>query len=538
MAETTISGQIAPKTLQAVTSIKGKTTQQANSVFDILLALLQSGELSGKIIPGANGQFEIAIDDTALTGAGGAGKKTVKAGGLVLGQNSKQAGGADPELPGASGQSTQAEKAAVVNLIASLSSGGKAAAGQVPASAAKADSPALIKAMSGQDGKISAAAGNPEKYSAAVKAGTNMTAVDDLKSAAAKQDGKNFRADLADAAGQKGGISAAPPEQARPGRDAAGEKNRTAAKAAEADNSSGLKSAIQDAAVRGAESAGLHKGNTSGSGAEDFRARLGVNTGEKTAARAANAGAAGAETAKAAARDENGASALRAEPADGAMAGRGSGASESSAVKGAENRADREAAAAPRGETARPGQALSGGMMVQGTAAGSNALSSGDGASGADFNQAVMEQVSGGTIELYRNGGGRVRLSLNPPELGSVDMDLVVDRNGMKLVLFSDSGDVRNVLQANMDQLRGSLHDQGMSRFDILVQDRPASDSSGWPAGGGSGRESMFGGSGSDSGQFHAGGGNGHAAGSRPADSGAAIAASRENSSGELSVFA
>jgi flagellar hook-length control protein FliK len=182
---------------------------------------------------------------------------------------------------------------------------------------------------------------------------------------------------------------------------------------------------------------------------------------------------------------------------------------------------------------------MSGGAGVQGAAAGSNAVSVGDSASVADFNQAVMEQVSGGTIELYRNGGGRVRLSLNPPELGSVDMDLVVDRNGMKLVLFSDSGDVRSVLQANMDQLRGSLHDQGVSRFDILVQDRPASDSGGWQAGGGSGRESMFGGSGSDSGQLRAdGGGSGAAAAPGAADNNAAIAASRENSNGELSVFA
>jgi len=158
------------------------------------------------------------------------------------------------------------------------------------------------------------------------------------------------------------------------------------------------------------------------------------------------------------------------------------------------------------------------------------------------FSRAMVEQVSGGTIELFRNGGGRVRLSINPPELGGIDLDLIVDRNGVKLILTSESGEVRNVMQANMDQLRSSLHDQGMNRFDIQIQDRlqdrPGMDSGGWTPDGNSGRDSM---QSNSSGQFRPGNGEGGAsalARGTGDNREAAIGAGRENSNGELSVFA
>lgn len=536
VADTTISGQISSKPLQASTSSQSKTAQKANTVFDILLALFQSGGLSGKILPGVNGEFEIADGASLTAGANGQGKKTLKTAGLEPVQNKKQGGkaqGADPDLSGITGIPAAAEKAGTVNLIASLNSGGKASAGHVPANAVKTDSPAVIKAMSRQDAGMSSAGRKAEKGNADATAGANKTDGIDLKTVAAAQDGKNFRTDLADAAGQKNGISAALPEQAKSGRDAAGDRNKTGPKAPDAENSSSLKGAIQDAAVKGAESAALHKNSAAGPGAEDFRARLKESAGERTAARPADTTAANSEAAKAAARDDSRISGPRAENAESGAAGRFNSPAETG--KGTEARADREAAAAPRGEAVKPGQALSGGIGIQ-AASGFTAVS-GENTSGEAFNQSVVGQVSGGTVDLYRNGGGRVRLSLNPPELGSVDMDLIVDRNGMKLVLFSESGEVRNVLQANMDQLRSSLHDQGMNRFDILVQDRPASDSGGWHAGN-SGRESMSGGSSGDGGQFSPNKGE-NGAPARPTDNGAAApAAGRENSNGELSVFA
>ena len=184
---------------------------------------------------------------------------------------------------------------------------------------------------------------------------------------------------------------------------------------------------------------------------------------------------------------------VRAEHADSGATGRLNNPAELLNVKGTEIKIDKESVF--RTEAAKtPGQTVSGGIHAQGAALAFR-VAAGPGADntlGSSLTGAMLEQVSGGTIELFRTGGGRVRLSLNPPELGGIDLDLIVDRNGVKLILTSESGEVRNVMQANMDQLRSSLHDQGMNRFDIqIVQDRPGMDSGGWHAGSNSGRDSM-----------------------------------------------
>ncbi len=528
VADTTISGQISSNPLQTSTSGKSKTALRTNAMFDILLALFQSGGLSGKIIPGVSGGFAIAEGVSPATGAGEGNAMAVPHLNNVNARNKKTGKGAVPDIFAVAGASAAPEKGPAVNPAASLNSGGKASARHVSANAMKADSPALPKAMSKQEGRMPSPDETETKDAKPGKdgpaaAGTHKADGTELKSAAAAQDGRSFRTELAGSIGEKNGVAAAA-EQAKSGRETGGERNKAGQKAAEADSASGLKGIIQDSAVKGAEAAALRKGS---------EAVLKENAGEKTGVHPAGADMPNPESAKIAVRDENRISSPRVEPAEGGLAARSNSPAENG--KSAEARADRETPAVPKGEPARTGQALSGAVGIQ-AASGSSAVSASEGASGEAFNQAVIGQVSGGTIELYRGGGGRVRLSLDPPDLGSVDMDLIVDRNGVKLVLFSEAGEVRNVLQANMDQLRGSLHDQGMNRFDIIVQDRPASDGGGWQAGN-SGRESMSGGSGGEGGQSRPGNETGAPA-ALPGDGKAALAAGRENQSGELNVFA
>lgn len=91
--------------------------------------------------------------------------------------------------------------------------------------------------------------------------------------------------------------------------------------------------------------------------------------------------------------------------------------------------------------------------------------------------QAVISQVLDGVDSALKNEYSRVRMELNPPQLGTLDMDLLVNHDRVRLVIMADGQDVRNILQGNMDQLRSSLEQQGlkMDGVNVFVQDRHAS---------------------------------------------------------------
>jgi hypothetical protein len=64
---------------------------------------------------------------------------------------------------------------------------------------------------------------------------------------------------------------------------------------------------------------------------------------------------------------------------------------------------------------------------------------------------------------------GRIRMVLNPPQLGTVDMDVSIRNNKVCAVLHTDSSDVRHALQSNMEQLKISFHNQGLTVDSISV---------------------------------------------------------------------
>jgi flagellar hook-length control protein FliK len=89
--------------------------------------------------------------------------------------------------------------------------------------------------------------------------------------------------------------------------------------------------------------------------------------------------------------------------------------------------------------------------------------------------QAVMSQVLDGATQILRNGSGRMVMSLLPPQLGTLDLDVVVQNNRVKMVMMADSQEVKQLLQAGMDDLRNALQDKGfqIDRLEVLVQNRP-----------------------------------------------------------------
>ncbi len=107
--------------------------------------------------------------------------------------------------------------------------------------------------------------------------------------------------------------------------------------------------------------------------------------------------------------------------------------------------------------------------------------------------QAVMSQVLDGAVEVLRNGSGRVALTLQPPQLGTLDLDVAVKDNRVTMIMLADNQEVKQMLQSGMDDLRNALQDKGfqIDRLEVLVQNRPDDAGAGfWQQAGFAGNDS------------------------------------------------
>jgi len=86
--------------------------------------------------------------------------------------------------------------------------------------------------------------------------------------------------------------------------------------------------------------------------------------------------------------------------------------------------------------------------------------------------QDLIEQIVN-SRQLLEKGEGRVKLTLNPPSLGTLDMDVRVRSNRVEVTVMADNKDVRQILQTHLDDLKNALQDRGlqMDRFNIQWQD-------------------------------------------------------------------
>ena len=97
------------------------------------------------------------------------------------------------------------------------------------------------------------------------------------------------------------------------------------------------------------------------------------------------------------------------------------------------------------------------------------------GASGIEM-QAVIDHILE-TRQGASNNFGRVRILLNPPDLGAIDLDIVVRRERVEVVMTADNATVQQALQSRSDDIRMALHrhDLKMEGFQVLLQDNGTS---------------------------------------------------------------
>ncbi len=89
------------------------------------------------------------------------------------------------------------------------------------------------------------------------------------------------------------------------------------------------------------------------------------------------------------------------------------------------------------------------------------------------------------------NGLGRVKIKLHPPHLGTLHMDVLIKDNKVHVILQTQNSDVSHILQSNVEQLKHSLHNQGLivNNVNVSLQEKSGNDGYGFGQNGGLFRE-------------------------------------------------
>ena len=86
----------------------------------------------------------------------------------------------------------------------------------------------------------------------------------------------------------------------------------------------------------------------------------------------------------------------------------------------------------------------------------------------------IINQVTTTVQAKLGKGFGHVKIELNPPHLGSIDLDLFIRDNKVHVILRADQYEVRQLLQSNSDLLKTALNTQGLvaETIDVSLHDR------------------------------------------------------------------
>jgi flagellar hook-length control protein FliK len=83
----------------------------------------------------------------------------------------------------------------------------------------------------------------------------------------------------------------------------------------------------------------------------------------------------------------------------------------------------------------------------------------------------VPEQILKGLHRAILNGDREIQIRLDPPELGSLRLNLSQDDGGLSVVIETSSETTRQALDAALPDLRRMLQDEGIRVQNFLVQD-------------------------------------------------------------------
>jgi len=94
--------------------------------------------------------------------------------------------------------------------------------------------------------------------------------------------------------------------------------------------------------------------------------------------------------------------------------------------------------------------------------------------------QILIKQIVEAAEKKLSNGLGRVKIKLHPPHLGILHMDVLVKDNKVHVILQTQNSNVSHILQSNVEQLKDSLHSQGLIVSNVNVSLQEESGNTGY----------------------------------------------------------
>lgn len=84
----------------------------------------------------------------------------------------------------------------------------------------------------------------------------------------------------------------------------------------------------------------------------------------------------------------------------------------------------------------------------------------------------IVGRITTEIKDAAANDGGRVKIALNPPSLGKLEMDVTVRNGKVEVILVADNKDVQQTLSTHIEKLKGGLQNQGLTidRCDVFMQ--------------------------------------------------------------------
>jgi flagellar hook-length control protein FliK len=84
----------------------------------------------------------------------------------------------------------------------------------------------------------------------------------------------------------------------------------------------------------------------------------------------------------------------------------------------------------------------------------------------------ISQQVGERVLWLIRNQGERIRISLDPPELGHLFLEIHRTKENIHTTLYTDNPVTKVTLEAGQREIQRIIESEGfkMERFDVLVQ--------------------------------------------------------------------
>ncbi|OPL15459.1 MAG: hypothetical protein AVO39_07905 [delta proteobacterium MLS_D] len=88
----------------------------------------------------------------------------------------------------------------------------------------------------------------------------------------------------------------------------------------------------------------------------------------------------------------------------------------------------------------------------------------------------ISTHLSSMAASQGKDGSQRMRIQLQPPHLGSLDMEVIMHDKTVRVLLRVDSGEAGRFLQAGTEQLKGALQEQGFTveSFSVAQRDQEA----------------------------------------------------------------